>query len=117
VFTAVLGPSFIALGASLGGGEWLPGPLGFGTYGFLGLGFMVMIAAVLQTFYNVENVRYTLATGEIPIIGFARTPPGLMLWVPLTLLIVYLAWIWGGWAAAAGQSIFTLINGRSFDGG
>jgi hypothetical protein len=38
-----------------------------------------MVSAVLQTFYNVENARYTLATGEVPIVGFSRFPPGLTL--------------------------------------
>ena len=54
LITCVLGPSMIALGVSIGSGEWLLGPLGFGKYGFMGLGFLVMVAAVLQTFYNVE---------------------------------------------------------------
>ena len=117
LLTSVLGPSMIGLGVSIGGGEWLLGPLGFGKYGFIGLGFLVMVAAVLQTFYNVENARYTLATGEVPSVGFARTPPGLKLWVPLTLLIIYLGWIWGGWAAAAGQSLFAIITGRTYDAG
>ena len=30
LFTCVLGPSMIALGVSIGSGEWLLGPLGFG---------------------------------------------------------------------------------------
>lgn len=115
VVRLVLGPSMIALGAAIGSGEWLLGPLGFGKFGFMGLGFLVTTSAVLQTFYNVENARYTMATGEVPIVGFARTPPGLRLWVPLTLLLIYLAWLWGGWAAAAGQSIFALFAGRTFN--
>lgn len=81
----VLGPSMIALGAAIGSGEWLLGPLGFGRFGFMGLGFVVTVSAVLQTFYNVENARYTMATGEVPIVGFARMPPGMKFWVPLTL--------------------------------
>lgn len=109
----VLGPSTIALGAAIGSGEWLLGPLGFGKFGYLGLGFLVTISAVLQTFYNVENARYTMATGEVPIVGFARVPPGMKLWVPLTLFLIYLAWLWGGWAAAAGQSLFALFAGRT----
>ena len=117
VITAVLGPSMIALGVALGSGEWLLGPLGFGKYGFLGIGFLVTISAVLQTFYNVENARYTMATGEVPIVGFARTPPGLKLWVPVTLLFIYMAWIWGGWAATAGQSLFAVFAGRTYDSG
>ena len=31
----VLGPSMIALGAALGRGEWLLGPLAFGRFGFM----------------------------------------------------------------------------------
>lgn len=111
----VLGPSMIALGVSIGSGEWLLGPLGFGKFGFMGLGFLVTISAILQTFYNVENARYTMATGEVPVVGFTRTPPGMKVWVPLILFLIYLAWIWGGWAAAAGQSIFAIFSGRTFD--
>src|SRR5574341_546559 len=47
----VLGPSMIALGVSIGSGEWLLGPLGFAKYGFLGIGWLITMAAVLQTFY------------------------------------------------------------------
>lgn len=115
--TSVLGPSIIALGVAIGSGEWLLGPLGFSKYGFIGLGFLVMVSAVLQTFYNVENARYTMATGEVPIVGFARTPPGQKLWIPLTLFILYIGLIWGGWAAAVGQSLFAIFMGRTFDAG
>ena len=114
LITLVLGPSMIALGVSIGSGEWLLGPLGFGKFGFIGLGFLVTISAILQTFYNVENARYTMATGEVPVVGFTRTPPGMKVWVPLTLFLIYLAWVWGGWAAAAGQSIFAIFAGRTF---
>jgi hypothetical protein len=92
LFTCVLGPSMIALGVSIGSGEWLLGPLGFGKYGFIGLGFLVTVSAVLQTFYNVENARYTLATGEVPIVGFYRAPPGVTFWLPVCLILMYIAW-------------------------
>ena len=111
----VLGPSMVALGVAIGSGEWLLGPLGFAKFGFMGLGFLVTMSAVLQTFYNVENARYTIATGEVPIVGFARMPPGASLWVPFTVLLMYVVWLWGGWAATAGQSIFALFAGRTFD--
>jgi len=111
----VLGPSMIALGVSLGSGEWLLGPLAFSKYGFLGLGWLITISAVLQVFYNVEAARYTLATGEVPIVGFTRAAPGYMFWVPATLILIYLAWIWGGWTSAAGQSLFAMFSGRTFD--
>ena len=112
MITLVLGPSMIALGVSIGSGEWLLGPMIAAKYGFIGIGWIILVSAILQTFYNVEVARYTIATGEVPIVGFSRTPPGMSFWVIFTLLIIYIAWIWGGWAAAAGQSIFTLFTGR-----
>ncbi|HOY98762.1 MAG TPA: Nramp family divalent metal transporter [Candidatus Aminicenantes bacterium] len=115
IVTVVLGPSMIALGASLGSGEWLLGPLAFGKYGFLGLGWLIVISGILQVLYNVENARYVIATGEVPIVGFSRVPPGFKLWIPATLFIIILGWIWGGWAAAAGQSLFALFSGRAAD--
>ena len=115
VIRYVLGPSMIALGVAIGSGEWLLGPLGFAKYGFMGLGFVVTMSAVLQTFYNIENARYTIATGEVPSLGFARTPPGVRLWMPLTFALMCVVWLWGGWAATAGQSIFALFAGRTFD--
>ncbi|NJN95635.1 MAG: Nramp family divalent metal transporter [Anaerolineales bacterium] len=108
----VLGPSMIALGVSIGSGEWLLGPLTFAKYGFLGIGWLITISAILQTFYNMEVGRFTMATGEVPTVAFMRLPPGKFIIVPLTLLIIYLGWIWGGWASTAGQSIFALFAGR-----
>jgi hypothetical protein len=109
----VIGPSLIALGISIGSGEWLLGPLNIGTYGFVGLGWVILVSAVLQVFYNVEISRYVVATGEVPVVGWARTPPGLLLWVPLSLIVLFAAFITGGWAAAAGQSLYALIYGHA----
>jgi hypothetical protein len=108
----VLGPSMIALGVSIGSGEWLLGPLAFAKYGFLGIGWLITISALLQTFYNMEVARFTVATGEVPSVAFMRVPPGKILWVPLTLLIIYLGWVWGGWASSAGQSLYALFAGQ-----
>ncbi len=115
IITVVLGPSMIALGAALGSGEWLLGPLAFGRFGFMGLGWLIVISAILQVFYNMENARYTMATGEVPIVGFTRTPPGYKFWALATLFVIYIGWIWGGWAASAGQSLFALFAGRPAD--
>jgi hypothetical protein len=65
----VIGPSLIALGISVGSGEWLLGPQAVGTFGFVGVGWVITISAVLQTFYNVEVSRYVVATGEVPVVG------------------------------------------------
>jgi hypothetical protein len=115
VFRFVLGPSMIALGASIGSGEWLLGPLAFGKYGFIGIGWLITVSAALQTLYNMEVARFTLATGEVPAVAFSRVPPGRVFWIPFTLFVILLGWIWGGWASAAGQSVFALAMGRAPD--
>ena len=112
VIKFAIGPSLIALGISIGSGEWLLGPLGVGQYGFVGIGWVITLSIILQTIYNIEHARYVTATGEVPIVGFGRTPPGYLLWVPLSIFILFFAFIWGGWAAAAGNGLFTLFTGR-----
>ncbi|MEV0289129.1 MULTISPECIES: Nramp family divalent metal transporter [unclassified Kribbella] len=108
-----IGPSLIALGISIGSGEWLLGPLSVGQYGFVGVGWIITVSALLQTFYNVECARYVVATGEVPVIGWGRVPPGWLLWVPASVFLVIFAFIAGGWAASAGQGVYALVHGRT----
>jgi hypothetical protein len=112
LFMYALGPSLIALGISIGSGEWLLGPLAVGEFGFVGVGWVILVSAVLQTFYNVEISRYVMATGEAPVVGWGRVPPGFMLWAPLSVFIIIFAFIAGGWAAAAGQGMYALVHGE-----
>lgn len=112
LFKFALGPSLIALGIAVGSGEWLLGPLAVGGGGFKGLGWIILLSALLQVFYNIEIGRYVVATGEVPVVGFGRTPPGLKVWVPFALFCLYFANILGGWAAAAGQGLMTMITGE-----
>ena len=107
-----LGPSLIALGISIGSGEWLLGPQAVGQFGFVGVGWVILVSAVLQTFYNVEISRYVMATGEAPVVGWGRVPPGYLLWAPLSVFVVIFAFIAGGWAAAAGQGVYALVHGE-----
>lgn len=107
-----IGPSLIALGISIGSGEWLLGPLNVGQYGFVGVGWIITVSALLQTFYNVECARYVVATGEVPVVGWGRVPPGWFLWVPLSVFLVIFAFIAGGWAASAGQGVYALVHGE-----
>jgi hypothetical protein len=108
----VVGPSFIALGAAIGSGEWLLGPLAVGKQGFIGVGWIITVSAVLQVIYNVECARYVVATGEVPIVGFARVPPGGRFWLPFSLLLIYFAYIWGGWVKGAADGLFALTHDR-----
>ncbi|GAA2611432.1 Nramp family divalent metal transporter [Actinomadura fulvescens] len=112
LFRYALGPSLIALGISVGSGEWLLGPQAVGKYGFEGVGWIIVVSAVLQTLYNIECSRYVVATGEAPVVGWGRVPPGWFLWVPLSVFVVIFAFIAGGWAASAGQGMYALVHGE-----
>jgi hypothetical protein len=108
-----VGPSLIALGVSIGSGEWVLGPLAIGAAGqFEGLFFVVLLSLLFQVFFNVESARYVVATGETPVLGFARVPPGWKFWAPASILLFYFAFILGGWAAGAGQSLLTIFEGE-----
>ena len=111
IITLVIGPSLIALGLSIGSGEWLLAPLAIGQSGWTGIGFVALVSILLQAFYNMEIGRYVVATGEVPSIGFGRVPPGFLVWTTLAIVLFYLAFITGGWAAGAGDALYTLITG------
>jgi hypothetical protein len=113
LFRYALGPSLIALGISIGSGEWLLGPQAVGTQGMGSVGWVIVVSGVLQTFYNIECSRYVVATGEVPVAGWGRVPPGFVLWVPLAVLVVILAFVTGGWAASAGQGMYALVHGAA----
>lgn len=106
-----LGPGVIALGMSIGSGEWLLAPLTVARYGFTGILWIVLVSILLQVFYNVELARYTLATGEPPVVGFGRVPPGYWLWVPLALFSFFAAFILGGWTVSAGATLYVIATG------
>ncbi|MBN2548967.1 MAG: Nramp family divalent metal transporter [Anaerolineales bacterium] len=110
----ILGPGVIALGISIGSGEWQLGPLNVSKLGFQGIGWVILVSAVLQVLYNIELARFTIATGEPPILAFGRTPPGYWLWIPLALFSFYMAFILGGWTVSAGASLFALFTGRVY---
>ena len=110
--TLVLGPSLIALGLSIGSGEWLLAPLAIGQNGWIGIGFVALLSILLQAFYNMEVGRYVLATGEVPAIGFGRVPPTVFLGTIVAIVLFYLAFITGGWASGAGDALFTFITGK-----
>lgn len=113
VILFVIGPSLIALGISIGSGEWISGPLAVSKYGFIGIGWVILVSAILQVFYNVELARFTVATGETPVVAFGRTPPSFKFWSPLALLLFFAAFILGSWAVSAGQSLYALFTGQA----
>ena len=90
----------IALGVSIGSGEFLLGPAAFVQHG-LSLLWVVVVAVTLQTIFNTEVMRYTVATGEPVFTGFMRTPPSATAWAWVSAALCFLQAGWPAWAAIA----------------
>jgi len=111
-----VGPGVIALGVSIGSGEFLLGPATFVQHGF-SLLWVVLIAITFQTIFNTEVMRYTLATGEPVFAGFMRTRPSSTLWAWVYVILYFLQVGWPAWAATAAAAIFYLVTQRLPDAG
>ena len=107
----VVGPGVIVLGMSIGSGEFLLGPAAFVSYGFALL-WITTVAVFLQTIFNFELMRYTLATGEPAITGFMRTKPNSSFWAWFYVVLYFLQMGWPGWAGNAAGAIFLLATRR-----
>jgi hypothetical protein len=106
-----VGPGVIALGVSIGSGEFLLGPAAFVQHG-LSLLWVVIVAVTLQTIFNTEVMRYTLATGEPVFTGFMRTRPSSTLWAWVYAALYFLQVGWPAWAGTAAAAIFFLFARR-----
>ena len=94
------------LGLSIGSGEFLLGPAAFVRHG-LSLLWITAVAIFLQTVFNTELMRYTVATGEPAFTGFMRTGPSATAWAWFYCLLYFLQTGWPAWAAnAAGAFVF-----------
>ena len=107
----IVGPGIIVLGASIGSGEFLLGPAAFVKYG-LTLLWVTGAAVFLQTVFNTELMRYTMATGEPVFTGFMCTRPHAGFWAWVYALLYFLQVGWPGWAGAAAGAIFFLFAGE-----
>ncbi len=101
----------IVLGASIGSGEYLLGPAAFVRYG-LTLLWVTTVASVLQTVFNLELMRYTMATGEPACTGFMRTRPNSTFWAWIYTALYFLQVGWPAWAGAAAGAFFFLGTKR-----
>jgi len=109
----VLGPSVIAVGVAIGGGEWLLGPATAVKYG-LGMAWIVVVSALLQTVYNVGLVRLIMYTGESPIAYLRRVPPSPNFWIVAipVMIIVWGSWGLAGIAGSGATALGSMILGR-----
>ncbi len=102
------GSGIIALGVSIGSGEFLLGPSLAITIG-LGLLWLVPIGALLQTAFIYSWVRMITATGETPITSMFK----IGMWAAvLGTLGVFLTFVWGGWAYSSAAALAGGILGR-----
>lgn len=93
----MIGPSVILAGLSIGSGEFVLWPRLTAEWGFA-LFWACWIGVTIQFFLNMEIERWTLATGESAVVGFARLSRA---FVPVFLLCGTVPWIWPGWATGA----------------
>ena len=107
----VVGPGVIVLGASIGGGEFLLGPAVFVRYG-LPLLWVTTIAIYFQTIFNMELMRYTVATGEPVFTGFMRTGRSSTAWAWFYSILYFLQIGWPASAGVAAGAIFFLFARR-----
>jgi len=108
---SIVGPGVIVLGVSIGSGEFLLGPAVFVKHGF-SLLWTTLVAVLLQTIFNTELMRYTLATGEPVFTGFMRTRPSSTLWAWVYSVLYFLQVGWPAWAGTAAGAIFYLFARR-----
>lgn len=102
----VIGPGAIMAATSIGGGEWLVGPAAAVKYSSQ-IFLIASVAIVLQVIFNLEAIRYTLATGEPILAGIMRLRPGPRVWAVFYSLLGFFQL---GWPALAGSAAATLLG-------
>jgi hypothetical protein len=107
----IVGPSAIVLGVAIGSGEWLIGPANVVLYGPYIL-WIATVSILLQTFLNLEMVRYTMYSGEPIFNGMLRLWPGPKFWGPLLLILSVLERAWPAWAFACATAVVAAFLGR-----
>jgi hypothetical protein len=105
----VVGPGIIVLGLSIGSGEFLLGPATFVRHG-LSVLWVTALSIFFQAVFNIEVMRYTVATGEPVFTGFMRTRPSSTAWAWFYAGLYFLQVGWPGWAATAAGAIFFLFT-------
>jgi hypothetical protein len=108
---SAVGPGVIVLGIAIGSGEFLLGPAAFVRYG-LSVLWVTTAAVFLQTVFNTEVMRYTLATGEPVFTGFMRTRPMATFWAWFYAALYFLQVGWPAWAGTAAGAMFFLFVRR-----
>ncbi len=99
----IIGPAMIALGLSIGSGELIFWPMLSSKLGPVLL-WCALISLFFQTLWTLEMSRWTVWTGEHWVLQMCRWW-GVGTAVTVWAIFTFLAWGFGGWAAAAGKAI------------
>ncbi len=104
-----IGPGAILLAGSIGGGEWIAGPMVAVKYGSSIL-WIATVGILLQMLFNLEGIRYTLYTGEPILTGILRLSPGPKLWAPFYIAIGVIQLAVPALALGCANVIFSAVN-------
>lgn len=106
-FWKMAGPGAILVGLSIGAGEIIIWPRIAAEYG-ASMIWAAVAGVFLQLWINLEIGRWTIATGETVYTGYARV---CRCFVPIFILLNFLAWIAPGWALGSGLALKALVVG------
>jgi hypothetical protein len=103
----LIGPGVVAAGVGLASGEFILYPF---IASQVGLSFVwaALVGLITQYFINMEIERYTLATGETVLTGFARLGRH---WGAVFVLLAFAANLWPGWVTSAATLTTYLVGG------
>jgi hypothetical protein len=107
---SIIGPGLLMVGANIGGGEWLFGPLVTAQFGG-GILWLATISIMVQVAYNLSVMRYTLYCGETIFVGFFRTLPGPTFWTFFYLMFEF-GGVWPYLSSNAAVPLASVILGR-----
>ena len=106
-----IGPGAILLAASIGGGEWIVGPMVAVKYG-TGILWIASVGIFLQLIFNLEAIRYTLYSGEPILTGIMRLRPGSRVWGLFYIMMGMMQLVAPAMALGCANVLFAAAAGR-----
>jgi len=106
-----IGPGAILLAASIGGGEWIVGPMVAVKYGTEIL-WIASVGIFLQMIFNLEAIRYTLYSGEPILTGIMRLRPGSRIWGIFYIVMGVIQLVAPAMALGCANVLFAAAAGR-----
>lgn len=107
-FRRMAGPGVILVAVGIGSGEYISHPYITSQVGLTWL-WAAALGIGIQYFLNTEAARYSLATGETAMTGFARLWRG---WAPLFIAMTVIPFAWPGWMSSAATMATFTAGGR-----